>query len=78
MKGENTHMPTHNKSGYEIRLELLQMAMSLVNDRYHTSLQGQRDYAEKTGQSSYEVPEDNRVANAITIAAELYGFVGTK
>ena len=78
MKGENTHMPTHNKSGYEIRLELLQMAMSLVNDRYHTSLQSQRDYAEKTGQSSYEVPEENRVANAITIASELYDFVGTK
>ena len=28
--------------------------------------------------NSYEVPEDNRVANAITIAAELYDFVGTK
>ena len=71
-------MPTHNKSGYEIRLELLQMAMGLVNDQYHTSLNGQRDHAEKTGQASYEMPEDNRVANAIKIAQELYDFVGTK
>lgn len=71
-------MPTHNKSGYEIRLELLQMAMSLVNDRFHVSLDNQRVHAEKTGQSSFEVPEDNRVANAITIAGELYDFVGTK
>ena len=78
MKGENTHMPTHNKSGYEIRLELLQMAMSLVNDRYHTSLETQRVYAEKTGNTVFEMPSDDRVANAITIAAELYGFVGTK
>lgn len=78
MKGENTHMPTHNKSGYEIRLELLQMAMSLVNDRFHTSLENQRVYAEKTGNPVFEMPSDDRVANAITIAAELYDFVGTK
>jgi len=76
---QNTHMPTHTtKSGYEIRLELLQMAMGLVNDRYHTSLETQRYHAEKTNQSTWEMPEDNRTADAIKIAEELYGFVGTK
>jgi hypothetical protein len=71
-------MPIHNKSGYEIRLELLQMAMGLVNDQYHTTLDNQRMHAEKTGLTVFEVPSDDRVANAITIATELYGFVGTK
>ena len=71
-------MPIHTKSGYEIRLELLQMAMGLVNDQYHTTLDNQRMYAEKTGLTAFETPSDNRVANAILIATELYGFVGTK
>jgi PhoPQ-activated pathogenicity-related protein len=69
---------THNKTGYEIRLEILQMAMGLANDRYHTSFNCQRDYAEKAGLKAYEVPNDDRVQDAIKIAEELYTFVDRK
>jgi hypothetical protein len=71
-------MPTHTKSGYEIRLEVLQMAMGLVNDRYHQVCNQLQYAAEKSGEKSYTLPEDTRVADAIAIADELYGFVEKK
>ena len=71
-------MPTHNKSGYEIRLEVLQMAMSLASERYHQRCEQQRYIAEKTNASAYELPVDNRVTEALKLADELYGFVEAK
>jgi len=71
-------MPTHNKSGYEIRLDILQMAMGLVNDRYHTALNYQQLYAEKAELKAFDMPVDNRVDDAIKIAQELYTFVDQK
>ena len=71
-------MPTHNKSGYEIRLEVLQMAMSLASERYHNRCEQLRYVAEKTNTSTYELPVDNRVTEALKLADELYGFVEAK
>lgn len=71
-------MPTHTKSGYEIRLEVLQMAMSLASERYHNQWEQLRYVAEKTNASAYELPADNRVAEALKLADELYGFVEAK
>ena len=71
-------MPTHNKTGYEIRLEVLQMAMSLANERYHQIASHAQYTAEKSGEKSYTLPVDNRVADAIALADELYDFVEKK
>ncbi len=71
-------MPTHSKSGYEIRLEVLQMAMSLASERYHNQLDQLRYTAERTSAQAFELPDDNRVAEALKLANELYGFVEAK
>ncbi len=77
-KEKHTHMPTHNKSGYEIRLEVLQMAMGLASERYHNELDQLRYTAERTKAQAFELPQDNRVAQALKLADELYGFVEAK
>jgi len=61
-------MPTHNKSGYEIRLEVLQMAMGLASERYHNELDQLRYTAERTKAQAFELPQDNRVAQALKLA----------
>ena len=71
-------MPTHNKTGYEIRLEVLQMAMNLANDRYHQAANQLQYNAEKSGEKSFALPQDTRVTDAIALADELYGFVEKK
>ena len=71
-------MPTHNKTGYEIRLEVLQMAMSLASERYHQTCNQIQYVAEKSGEKSFALPQDNRVTEAIALADELYGFVEKK
>lgn len=71
-------MPTHNKSGYEIRLEVLQMAMGLASERYSNQCEQLRYVAEKTNNSKYDLPVDNRVTEALKLADELYGFVEAK
>ena len=71
-------MPTHNKSGYEIRLEVLQMAMGLASERYHNQLDQLRYTAERTSAQSFDLPRDNRVTEALKLANELYGFVEAK
>lgn len=68
-------MPTHNKSGYEIRLEVLQMAMGLVNDRYHQACNQLQYAADKSSEKSFALPVDNRVAEATALAEQLYDFV---
>lgn len=71
-------MPTHNKTGYEIRLEVLQMAMNLVNDRYHQTCNQMQYAAEKSNEKSFALPVDTRVADATAIAEQLYDFVEKK
>jgi hypothetical protein len=71
-------MPTHNKTGYEIRLEVLQMAMSLANERYHQVAYQLQFAAEKSNEKSFALPVDTRVADATAIAEQLYGFVEKK
>ena len=71
-------MPTHNKSGYEIRLEVLQMAMSLASERYHQACNQIQYAAERSGEKSFALPQDTRTADAIALAEELYGFVEKK
>ncbi len=71
-------MPTHNKTGYEIRLEVLQMAVSLVNDRYHQTCHQLQYAAEKSNDKSFALPVDTRVADATALAEQLYDFVEKK
>ena len=71
-------MPTHNKTGYEIRLEVLQMAVSLVSERYHQVCNQMQYAAEKSNDKSFALPVDTRVADATAIAEQLYDFVEKK
>ncbi len=74
---------TTGKNAYEIRLEVLQMAMGLADSRYHTALEQIRMTAEfeavKTGSKyTYELPEDKREREAIKLAKKFYDFVENK
>lgn len=71
-------MPTHNKSGYEIRLEILQMAMGIADNRWHEANNLLRYQAERTNASTYTIAKDTRVQDATQIAEELYAFVDQK
>lgn len=66
------------KSGYEIRLEVLQTAMSLADQRYHYAQEALRFEAEKTSKTSLPVAPDNRVEEVMQIAEKLYKFVEGK
>jgi hypothetical protein len=77
MKNTNTQK-TGNKSGYEIRLEVLQTAMNLADGKYHHANEALRYEAEKTGKPSLTTAPDNRVEEALAIAEKLYKFVEGK
>jgi hypothetical protein len=66
------------KSGYEIRLEVLQTAMNLVDGKFHHANEALRYEAEKTSKTSYPTAPDNRVEEALAIAEKLYKFVEGK
>lgn len=62
-----------NKNAYEIRLEVLQSAISLASDTYYQQLEKARNDAGEKGQ--YTLPEDTRVRDTLRIAKKLYAFV---
>ena len=66
------------KSGYEIRLEVLQSAMNLADGKYHHQNEALRYEAEKTSKTSFPIAPDNRVEEALQIAEKLYKFVEGK
>lgn len=63
-----------NKNAYEIRLEVLQSAISIAESAYYQQLDKRRFDAEQS-KGTYEVPEDTRVRDALRIAKKLYAFV---
>ena len=67
------------RSGYEIRLDVLRIAKDLADDRYNVELSRRMDQAhnnvETTGTVSYELPADNREAEALRLANKFYQFV---
>jgi len=63
------------KNAYEIRLEVLQMAMNLADNRWHQQLDKARFEAERTETGTYELPEDKREREALRLAKKLYSFV---
>jgi hypothetical protein len=74
---------TTGKNAYEIRLEVLQMALGLAQDRYHATLEQNRMHAEfeavKTGSKyTYELPPDNRQEEALVLADSFYSFIENK
>jgi hypothetical protein len=61
------------KNAYEIRLEVLQLAVGQADSTYQAALEQARV---KAGEGkSYELPEDNRTRDALKIAKKLYAFV---
>jgi hypothetical protein len=78
-----THMNKSNtqktgKSGYEIRLEVLQRALDMADGKFHHANEALRYEAEKTSKVSYQTAPDNRVEDALAIAEKLYKFVEAK
>ena len=66
------------RSGYEIRLDVLRIAKDLADDRYNVELSRRIDQAHNTGTTDgvmYELPADNREAEALRLAKEFYQFV---
>lgn len=74
-KLENT-MSNCNGSGknaYEIRLAILELAVGQADSAYYTQLDKARTDAGEKG--TWDIPEDNRVRQALRIAKKLYAFV---
>lgn len=69
-------MATNNngKNAYEIRLEVLQLAISQTDSAYYQEVDRIRS-ARPDDKGSYELPEDKRVRDALKIAKKLYAFV---
>ena len=63
----------NGKNAYEIRLEVLQLAVSQAESAYYQQV----DLARATAGENkpYELPEDKRVREALKIAKKLYAFV---
>lgn len=76
MKETNTQKT--GKSGYEIRLEVLQRALDMADGKFHRENDALRYEAEKTSKSSFPTAPDNRVEEALQIAEKLYRFVEAK
>jgi hypothetical protein len=66
------------KSGYEIRLDVLNRALDMADGKYHHQNEALRYEAEKTSKTSYPTAPDNRVEEALQIAEKLYKFVEGK
>jgi len=71
-----------NKSGYEIRTDILAMAKDLVLDEYHTKFNGwqmtvKKD--EKTGEviTTVDMPEFPGLDQVLAAAEKMYSFVNT-
>jgi hypothetical protein len=69
-------MATNNngKNAYEIRLEVLQMAIGQTESAYYQEVDRIRA-ARPDDKGPYELPEDKRVRDALKIAKKLYAFV---
>ena len=70
------------KNAYEIRLEVLQMALGLAESRWAATLEQARDGAlrrpEGDSDVNYALPPDNRQAEALASADKFYSFVENK
>lgn len=82
MANTKTNTQKTSKSGYEIRLEVLQAAISLTDARWHllNDVQRQENEAKlKIGiNTTFKMVEDNRVEESLQIAEKLYKFVEGK
>lgn len=71
-----------NKTGYELRTDILGMAKDLVLDEYHTKFNGwqmtvKKD--EKTGEiiTTVDMPEFPGLDQVLATAEKMYSFVNT-
>ena len=78
----NTQKTGTGKSGYEIRLDVLNRALDMADSRWHMSNEVNRvesDSKIRLGMvSTWTVAPDNRVEDALAIAEKLYKFVEAK
>jgi hypothetical protein len=66
-------MSNNGKNAYEIRLEVLAIAVGQADSAYYNQVELARAAA---GEGKvYQLPEDKRVREALKIAKKLYAFV---
>ncbi len=79
---KNTNTQKTGKSGYEIRLDVLNRALDMADSRWHMSNEVNRvesDSKIRLGMvSTWTVAPDNRVEESLRIAEKLYKFVEGK
>ena len=63
----------NGKNAYEIRLEVLSIAVGQADSAYYNQVELARATAGEG--KPYELPEDKRVREALKIAKKLYAFV---
>lgn len=66
---------TEGKSGYEIRLEILAMAMDAAGTKWFQQQEAERYKAEKNNSCEIPMVPDTRIEEALKNASELYKFV---
>jgi hypothetical protein len=68
-----------NKSGYEIRLELIKEAISIVKDQWYSKKESLVTSSQNDGKYDYKELGDIPINDALTIANKLYSdFVNKK
>ena len=69
-------MSNANKSGYEIRLEILNEAISIQKDKFFSELELRKRMVGSDSTASYKIPndllDDEKISN---LAFKLYEFV---
>jgi hypothetical protein len=70
-------MKETNRSGYEIRLDVLKLAQGIEAHAYDREYQVAFNAAEKNN-TSVDVPTDEQVNKTLTTAERLYAFVSEK
>ena len=70
-------MKETNRSGYEIRLDVLKLAEGIENHAYSREYDRAFMDAEKAS-TPMDVPEDNQVDKTLATAERLYAFVSDK
>jgi hypothetical protein len=70
-------MKETNRSGYEIRLDVLKLAEGIENGVYCRAYDIAHQYAEKNN-TTMELPVTDQVSKTLATAERLYAFVAEK
>jgi hypothetical protein len=64
-----------SKNAYEIRLDIIKIASSFAESKWHAELYKNKDAVSRQDEQKYDVPQDNRTEETLNCAKRLYEFV---